>query len=98
SYDSDLSNVERVTVEVANHVMEEIEGGVPEFEPSVRFNNFGDFSIDFSVSMQTREVVEQYRIKHEFIKRLHERYWKEGIEIPSPPVAALPSSGKSQEA
>jgi small-conductance mechanosensitive channel len=83
SYDSYLPRVEEVTVEVATEVMTEIEGGVPEFEPSVRFNNFGGFSIDFSVSMQTREVLEQYRIKHEFIKRLHERYGREGIEIPS---------------
>ncbi|CAN5537950.1 hypothetical protein BH24ACT21_BH24ACT21_06440 [soil metagenome] len=34
--------------------------------------------------MQTTEVVNQYLIKHEFIKRLHKRYGKEGIEIPFP--------------
>lgn len=88
SYESDLTHVEEVTIEVATEVMTEIEGGVPEFEPFVRYNNFGGFSIDFSVIMQTREVVEQYRIQHEFIKRLHQRYWKENIEIPLP-VATL---------
>ncbi|BBL78665.1 mechanosensitive ion channel protein [Rubrobacter xylanophilus] len=84
SYESDLSHVEEVTIAVANEVMTEIEGGVPEFEPFIRYNNFGSYSIDFSVIMQTREVVEQYRIKHEFIKRLHRRYGEEGIVIPYP--------------
>lgn len=84
SYDSDLAHVEDVTIQVATEVMSEIEGGVPEFEPMVRYNNFGAYSIDFSAIMQTREVTEQYRIKHEFIKRLHERYHHEGIEIPFP--------------
>lgn len=31
-----------------------------------------------------KEFVDQYLIKHEFIKRLHERYAKEGIVIPYP--------------
>ncbi len=84
SYASDLARVEEVTVEVATQVMTEIEGGVPEFEPFIRYNNFGAYSIDFSVIMQTREVTEQYRIQHEFIKRLHARYAEEGIEIPFP--------------
>ncbi|CAN5836605.1 mechanosensitive ion channel family protein [soil metagenome] len=84
SYASDLEHVEKVTVEEATEVMTEIEGGVPEEEPFIRYNNFGDFSIDFTVIMQTTEVVNQYLITHEFIKRLHKRYREEGIDIPFP--------------
>lgn len=84
SYESDLDHVEEVTVEVATEVMTEIAGGVPDSEPFIRYNNFGDFSIDFTVIMQTSEVVNQYVIKHEFIKRLHRRYGEEGVEIPFP--------------
>jgi small-conductance mechanosensitive channel len=84
SYESDLEHVERVTVEVATSVMTEVEGGIPEEEPFIRYNNFGDFSIDFTVIMQTSEVVNQYIITHEFIKRLHRRYGEEGIQIPFP--------------
>lgn len=84
SYSSDLQHVEEVTIAVANEVMTGIEGGVPEFEPFVRFNYFGDFSIDFSVIMQTREVAQQFKILHEFMKLLHRRYREEGIEIPFP--------------
>lgn len=84
SYSSDLDHVEQVTVEVGTEVMTEIAGGIPEEEPFIRYNNFGDFSIDFTVIMQTTEVVNQYLIKHEFIKRLHKRFGQEGIEIPFP--------------
>ncbi|MGB3635409.1 MAG: mechanosensitive ion channel family protein [Rubrobacteraceae bacterium] len=84
SYASDLDHVERVSVEVATEIMTEIEGGVPEEEPFIRYNNFGESSIDFTMIMQTTEVVNQYLIKHEFIKRLHKRYGREGIEIPFP--------------
>jgi small-conductance mechanosensitive channel len=34
--------------------------------------------------MRARDYVSQYLPVHEFIKRLHERYAKEGIEIPFP--------------
>ena len=84
SYDSDLEEVERVTVEVAKEVMREVEGGVPEFEPFIRYHTFADFSINFTVILRAREFVGQYLIKHEFIKRLHKRYQQEGIEIPFP--------------
>lgn len=84
SYDSDLEKVERVTIEVAKEVMREVPGGIPEFEPFIRYHTFGDFSINFSVVMRCREFTDQYLIKHEFIKRLHKRYKQEGIVIPFP--------------
>jgi len=83
-YDSDLDKVERVTCEVAKEVMKEIPGGVPEFEPFIRFHTFADSSINFSVILRAREFTDQYLIKHEFIKRLHKRYAKEHINIPYP--------------
>ena len=83
-YDSDLEAVERVTVEVAREVMREVPGGVPGYEPSIRYNAFGDSSVNFSVNLRGREYVDQYLIVHEFIKRLHRRYAREGIAIPFP--------------
>ena len=84
SYDSDLTRVEEVTLDVAKEVLREVKGGVSEFEPFIRYHTFADFSINFSVILRAKEFVDQYRVKHEFIKRLHERYKKEGIEIPFP--------------
>lgn len=83
-YNSDLKRVERVTCEIAKEVMKEVLGGVPEFEPFMRYHTFADFSINFTVILRAKEFVDQYLIKHEFIKRLHERYAKEGIVIPYP--------------
>jgi small-conductance mechanosensitive channel len=84
SYESDLDKVEAVTIDVARSVMKEIEGGIPEFEPFIRYNKFDDSSINFAVILRGKEFSNQYLIRHEFIKRLQKRYRQEGIEIPFP--------------
>jgi len=84
AYDSDLQRVEQLTAEVGRDVMKSVSGGVAEFDPFVRFHTFGDSSIDFTVILRGGQFVDQYLIKHEFIKRLHARYKEEGIEIPFP--------------
>ena len=83
-YGSDLTHVERVVVDVGRHVMREVAGGVPEFEPFIRYHTFGDSSIDFTVILRAKEFVDQYLIKHEFVKRLHTRFNDEGVVIPFP--------------
>jgi small-conductance mechanosensitive channel len=84
SYGSDLAKVESVTIDVARQIMRSVAGGVRDFEPFIRYHTFSDFSIDFTVILRGTEFVDQYLIKHEFIKRLHERYKVEDIEIPFP--------------
>jgi small-conductance mechanosensitive channel len=84
SYDSDLEKVEEVTNAVSKEVMHEVAGGVEEFEPFIRYNQFGDSSINFTVILRAKEFVDQYLIKHEFVKRLHKAYQKNNIEIPFP--------------
>ncbi|MGB2662254.1 MAG: mechanosensitive ion channel family protein, partial [Candidatus Omnitrophota bacterium] len=83
-YDSDLEHVERVTIEVGEEVLKEVKGGVPEFKPFIRYHTFNDFSIDFTVILRAKEFVDNYLVKHEFIKRLHRRFNEEGIVIPYP--------------
>jgi len=83
-YASDLRHVERVVIEVGRSVLREVPGGVAEFEPFIRYHTFGDSSINFTVILRGREFVDQYLIKHEFIKRLHARFEQEGIVIPFP--------------
>jgi small-conductance mechanosensitive channel len=92
SYASDLAKVERITIEVAREVLRHVEGGVPGFEPFIRFNGFGDSSVNFTAILRGREFTSQFLIKHEFIKRLHARYATDGIEIPFPQrVVHLPA-------
>jgi len=84
SYASDLEKVEKVTIEVATEVMNEVEGGVPGSEPFLRYHTFGDSSIVFTIYLHAREYNDLYLVKHEFVKRLHRRYQEVGIEIPFP--------------
>lgn len=84
SYDSDLEKVEQITLDVASEVLNSLSGGVSEFKPFIRYHTFGDSSINFTVILRVKEFADQYVIKHEFIKKLHERYRDEKIEIPFP--------------
>lgn len=84
SYDSDLEHVERVTIEVAEDVMKTVDGALPTHKPFIRYTEFGDSSINFYANLRMVEYDRQFRIVHEFIKRLHRRYKEEGIVIPFP--------------
>jgi len=84
SYASDLEHVERVTLEVANEVLEALNPGLKEEGAVLVFQAFGASSIDLQVRMMARDFASQGPIRHEFIKRLHRRYAQEGIEIPFP--------------
>lgn len=69
---------------VGRGVMVEVPGGIREFEPFIRYQTFGDSGVIVSVILRARGFVDQYLIKHEFIKRLHARFDQEGIAIPFP--------------
>ena len=83
-YASDLGKVERVTLDVARETMREAEGGVPGAEPSVRFHTFAESGLRFSVGLRARDYAAGDTVRHEFVKRLDERYRREGIVIPYP--------------
>jgi small-conductance mechanosensitive channel len=83
-YDSDLQKVERVTQDVAKEILRTVPGGVPEFEPFIRYHTFNQSRIDFTVILRGRAFVDNFLIKHEFIKRLRARYREEKIVIPFP--------------
>ena len=91
SYESDLKKVERVSLEVANGVRDDLEEAVDGFDPVVRFSDFGESNIDFNVIMQASDRLGSFVVKHELIKRLHSKFRQEGIEI-NYPVRKLVSS------
>ena len=84
SYDSDLDEVERVTIETAERVIGYEEGKSDFPRPAVRFQKFNDSSIDFNVVISVPGYADQLLVKHEFIKALMSRYREEGIDIPFP--------------
>ncbi|MDI6787002.1 MAG: mechanosensitive ion channel family protein, partial [Planctomycetota bacterium] len=83
-YDSDLEFVEKVTYAVAQEIQQNLDGAVKSFNPIIRYHTFDSSSINFTVIMRAEEVKAGYLLKHEFIKRLQQRYKKEGIVIPYP--------------
>jgi small-conductance mechanosensitive channel len=70
---------------VATRAVGEVDGLLGDPAPSVRFiPGFGDFSLNFTLSCQVREFVDQYSVQHELRKRIFARFKQEGIEIPFP--------------
>lgn len=83
-YSSDLEQVERVTIEVARTIMKTAEGGMPDFEPLVRFHTFADSSINLTAVLRASEMATSFAVKHAFIKALARAYNQAGIVIPFP--------------
>lgn len=84
SYDTDLEQVERVSIEVAKNLLDNHPFGAKDFAPLVRFKQFGDSNINFAIMLKGIDRVSQYALKHDFIKALHKRFQAEGIEIQYP--------------
>ena len=84
AYDSDLEVVEKATFDTAIEVLKIFYDKEKIPEPVVRFREFGDSSINLSIRMPVRQYVDQFRLRHHFIKALHKKYNQEGIEIPFP--------------
>lgn len=83
-YSSDLDLVERVTVDTARTVMKTVEGGMPDFEPLVRFHTFADSSINLTAVLRATEMAASFAVKHAFVKALARAYNEAGIVIPFP--------------
>ena len=84
SYDSDLKKVEKVALDVAKKVQKSVDGTIKEYEPSLRFREFADSAINFTVSLRVKNRESRGRVVHEFIKALKTSFDKENIEIPFP--------------
>lgn len=83
-YGSDLEKVEKVTVGVAKKIQRNTPGAVSDFEPFIRFKEFGASNINFTIVLRVEKLVDKYLVRHEFIKALKKRYDEEGIEISWP--------------
>lgn len=84
SYQNDLDKVEKVTIEVATEIMKTIPGCVSTFSPFIRYNDFTESAVKFTVILRAKQFIDNYLIKHEFLKSLHARYRHEGITFGYP--------------
>lgn len=94
AYGSDLEQVERVSLEVANRVQRSSKVGI-DIVPVVRFHTFGDSSINFFVALRVGSWVDQAELRHEFIKALYLEFKQQGIEIPFPQRVIRTVSGSN---
>jgi small-conductance mechanosensitive channel len=78
---TELERVEQVTGEVARAVMRSVAGGVPHFDPFFRFHTISGGAVSFTVSLRARSGAAIDLIRHEFIKRVTERYQRENIKF-----------------
>lgn len=88
-YGSDLNHVEKITKQVIQETLQEMEGGVKDFEPIIRFFAFGESSIRMKAILCVHDYTDQFAVKSEFIKKLQVRYNQEGINIPFPTRTVL---------
>lgn len=84
SYDSDLDQVERVCMDVAREVLGALECAVTDYEPLLRFDEFGESAIQVRVSLKSISYGDRGIVRSAFVKRLHDRFATEGIHIPYP--------------
>ena len=84
SYNADLQKVEKISLEVAQEITEEMEETVKDFEPLFRFEEFGDSNINFWIWVSAKDRMAMFKVKSELIKRLKARLDKEGIMINYP--------------
>lgn len=84
SYESNLEKVEKISLDVAKKVIKGTEGAVKDYEPKIRFNDFGDSNINFKIIVKVKKYQDQFVVKHELIKALKVRFDKEKIEMSYP--------------
>ncbi|MEC9438220.1 MAG: mechanosensitive ion channel family protein [Chloroflexota bacterium] len=84
SYEADLPTVERCALEEAASLISESEQAIKDVTPFFGFSNFGDSNIDFFVFLQAIDRAGTFQLKSQLIKRIHQRFGKEGIEINYP--------------
>ncbi len=80
SYGSDPRDVEKILLACAK----EDSRWIDDPAPVVRFQNFGESSLDFTLRVWTRDVGDRWDMIHDLRVRVFEALNKAGIEIPFP--------------
>ena len=82
AYGTDLEKVMKIFLETAEkhpNVVKE-EG----FEPLIRFTDFGDSGLEFTIILWIDEVMNQWKVVHDLRLEIDEIFRKENITIPFP--------------
>ena len=83
AYGSDLEKVMDIMLE-AIKAQEGVILDDPNREPFVRFQEFGDSSLNFKVTAWIGDIFDQWLIAHDARLHIERRFAEEGIEVPFP--------------
>jgi small-conductance mechanosensitive channel len=84
SYESDLVQVERVSLEVARSVIAETPQADETEDAFFGFDSFGESNITFWIYLRAMDRFGSFIVTNKLIKELHARYAIEGIQINYP--------------
>lgn len=84
SYESDARRVEAVLRDEATKLVAELPGVVRESAPVVRFLNYGESALQFTVALRVLDFESQLEIWNEIYQRILERLRREKIEMAFP--------------
>ncbi|MCX6270631.1 MAG: mechanosensitive ion channel family protein [Bacteroidetes bacterium] len=84
SHNNDLVKVEKIVLEAGKEMVSTLDGCVKSSEPSVSFQVMDERGIRFALFLKVNSYPDQFRVRHECIKRLHQRFREERIELPVP--------------
>jgi len=90
-YGEDLERVEKITIDVAKKVLKKTKGAIKDYEPKVRFYEFGDSNINFRVILRAETRGAKFSLTHEFIKALKKEFDKKNIDISYPVMKVVES-------
>ncbi|MCD6576290.1 MAG: mechanosensitive ion channel family protein [Nanoarchaeota archaeon] len=84
SYKNNPKKIEKVIYETAKKIRDKMDECVKDFDPVVRFYEFGDYGLRFKVFLRVKSRGEQFVVGHELRKALYDSFKKNKIEIPYP--------------
>ena len=67
--------------EIAGEVMKKVEGGVPDYQPTIHVQTVSGTAIGLMVVLRVSAAAAIETVRHEFIKRLCGAYEREGIKM-----------------
>ncbi|WP_342305488.1 mechanosensitive ion channel family protein [Methanolobus sp. ZRKC5] len=80
AYGSDVQKVKDILTGIA----ESVDSVLDDPSPYVRFDNHGDFSLDFAIVMWVTHPGEKFPVVNEVNTKINAEFEKEGIDIPFP--------------
>jgi MscS family membrane protein len=82
AYGSDVEKVKEILYTSAINHADVLKEG--EYEPFVRFMEFGDSSLNFTVFFTVDDVMKQWKARSDIVTEIDRRFRNEGITIPFP--------------